>query len=468
MEKKRSSFTSTIGFMLASIGSAIGLGNLWGFPYKMGANGGFPFLLTYLFFVIICGVVVMGLEMVYGRSSRRSPVYALAAIGRKYAFVGWFGVISATVIMGFYGLLVGYALRYLVGFGAQIFGISGFGGLVGGDFFSAYTADSVQVLIYTALVVILCAVIISTGVDKGIEKFNKMGMPALFALLVIIIIYNLTLPGSVQGLQFMFTSKGLELAGAEFDFFKTVRAAAGQMLFSCSLGMGIMITYGSYMDDSANISRCAWIIPAADTCAAILAGLAIFPAVFARGQSPAGGVGLLYKTLHMTFSSMGYIGNIMGFLFYLLVIFAGLSSVISLMEVTTSHILDDDDIKGRPVNRGKAAFIAAAIILLISVPVGIDQLGGKGWAVYRFLGEDSRDFLDLLDFLTEGVMLPFGAMMMCIIGGWKWGLAKIDAEVEKNGSRFYTKKFFHICIRYVTPVLMAFVFVSLALSYLGK
>jgi len=466
--KQRSSFSSNLGFILASIGSAIGLGNLWGFPYRMGANGGFPFLLCYLFFVIICGVVVVGLEMVFGRNARRSPVFALASIGKKYAFVGWFGVICATVIMGFYGLLVGYALRYLVGFGIQIFGGSGFGGLIGAEFFVSYTLNSMQTFIYTAVSVLICAVIIATGVDKGIEKFNKIGMPALFGLLVIIIIYNLTLPGAVQGLQFMFTSKGLELSGQEFDLFKTFRAAAGQMLFSCSIGMGIMITYGSYMNNDTNISRCAWIIPAADTAAALLAGLAIFPAVFAQEQSPAAGLGLLYKTLHTTFTSMGYIGNIVGFLFYLLVIFAGFSSMISLMEVTTSHILDSAQIREKHMSRTGASFITASIILVISAVACIDQLGTKAWSFYQFMGEGNKDFVDFLDFLTEGVMLPFGAMMMCIIAGWKWGLDKVDAECEKNGQKFYTKKFFHICIKYVTPILMAFVFVSLALSFLGK
>jgi len=464
---KRSAFSNNIGFILASIGSAIGLGNLWGFPYKMGANGGFPFLLIYLFFVIICGVVVMGIEMIYGRSARRSPVHALADIGRKYAFVGWFGVISATVITGFYGVLVGYAVRYLIGFGAGIFGAQGFGGLVGSDFFGAYTSSPVQVFFYTALSVLICAAIISTGVDKGIEKFNKFGMPALFGLLIVIIIYNLTLPGSSEGLKFMFTSEGMALAGTEFDLFKAIRAAAGQMLFSCSLGMGIMITYGSYMDDSANISRSAWIIPAADTCAAILAGLAIFPAVFAQGMSPAGGAGLLYKTLHTTFTSMGYIGNIVGFLFYLLVIFAGFSSMISLMEVTTSHIIDSNELKGRTIRRKTATFLTAGIILIIALPVALDRLGGGEWFIYQFLGDSSKSFLDLLDFFTEGVMLPFGAMLMSIIAGWIWGLKKVDAEVEKGGQKFYTKHFFHICIKYLTPILMAFVFISLALSYLG-
>ena len=466
MEQKRDSFGSNIGFILAAIGSAVGLGNLWGFPYKMGANGGFPFLVIYLVFVIFCGVVVMALEMAIGRKTGKSPVLALASLGKQYAIVGWFGVLSATIISGFYCVLIGYSVRYMVGFGLQIFGIEGFGGMVGGDFLMGYTNNVPQVLIYTILTLALTYLIVGGGIEKGIEKFNKVGIPALFILLIIIIIYNFTLPGASQGLVYMFTTKGMEMAGTEFNFLHAARTAAGQMLFSCSLGMGIMITYGSYLDKDSNITKNAWIIPAADTTAAILAGLAIFPAVFAQGGTPNGGVGLLFSTLHGTFISMGGIGNIMGFLFYLLVIFAGMSSQISLTEVAASHLIDSSAAKGKPMGRKKAVGFITLIIFALSIPVCLDQLGGSAITQLPLINRIGS-LLDTYDFFTEGLMMPLGAIIMCLIVGWKMGLPWLEDEMTAKGGKYYTKKFFEISIKYITPLMMTFVLFSLALSYLG-
>lgn len=467
MDNNRGSFSSNMGFILAAIGSAIGMGNLWGFPYKMGANGGFPFLIIYLAFVILCGVVVMGVEMAIGRKTGKSPVLALSELGKQYAPIGWFGVLSATIIMGFYSVLIGYAVRYMIGFAAQIVGMAGFAGLNGGEFFGAFTGNVGAVLLYTVLTFVLCYFIVAGGIEQGIERFNKIGIPALFAILIVIIIYNFTLEGAGQGLVFMFTTKGMEMAGTEFNFLNACRTAAGQMLFSCSLGMGAMITYGSYLEKKENISTNAWIIPAADTLAAILAGVAIFPAVFAQGQSPNAGPGLLFITMHNTFTSMGYIGNIVGFLFYLLVIFAGVSSAISLMEVASAHIIDSSLAKGKPVSRKKAVGIITTIMIVLAIPVCIDKLGGAGWGIYQFLADGSKDLLDLYDFFSEGVMMPLGALLMCLIVGWKMGLPWMDEEVESNGNKFVTKKFFHICVKYITPAMMTFVLVSLALSYVG-
>ena len=467
MENNRGSFSSNLGFVLAAMGSAIGLGNLWGFPYKMGANGGFPFLIIYLTFVIFCGVVVMCVEMAIGRRTGKSPVLAMSELGKKYAFVGWFGVLSATLIMGFYSVLIGYSFRYMFGFLAQIFGASGFGGMDGGAFFGAYTGNVGAVVGYTILTFVLCYFIVAGGIEKGIEKFNAIGIPALFAILIGIIIYNFTLEGSEQGLVFMFTSKGMEIAGTEFNFLNACRTAAGQMLFSCSLGMGAMITYGSYLDKKENISKNAWIIPAADTTAAILAGIAIFPAVFAQGQSPNAGPGLLFITMHNTFTSMGFAGNIVGALFYLLVIFAGVSSAISLMEVASAHIIDSSAAKGKPMSRKKAVGIIAGIMMVLAVPVCIDKLGGAGWSLYQFLGEGSKDLLDLYDFVSEGIMMPLGAVLMCLIVGWGKGMDWMAEEIETQGNKFVTRGFFTVCVKYITPAMMLFVLVSLALSYVG-
>ena len=471
MEKNnRGAFSGNLGFILAAIGSAVGMGNLWGFPYKMGANGGFPFLVIYLTFVVFCGVIVMGVEMAIGRKTGKSPILAMAELGKQYKFIGWFGVLSATIIMGFYAMLVGYAFRYMFGFLVQIIGMSGFGGLGGTDFFIGYTCDPIMVLVFTLLTFAVCYLIVAGGIEGGIEKFNKVGIPALFIILLVIIAYNFTLPGASQGLVFMFTNKGMEMAGTQFDFFKAARVAAGQMLFSCSLGMGIMITYGSYLKKDSNISVNTWIIPFADTLAALLAGLAIFPAVFAQGQTPNGGPGLLFMTMHDTFTSMGWIGNVIGFLFYLLVIFAGISSCISLMEVTSAHFIDSSAAKGKPMSRKKAVGMVTVIMVILAIPVCLDQLG-MGTIIppfyNSFMADGSKDLLDVYDLLSEGIMMPLAAMLTCLVVGWKIGMPWVNEEIEQEGNKFFLKGFFTVCVKYITPIMMAFVFVALLMSYVS-
>ena len=465
-ENNRGNFSGSLGFILSAVGSAVGLGNLWGFPYKMGANGGFPFLIIYLVFVIFCGVVVMALEMAIGRKTGKSPVLAMASLGKQYKFVGWLSVLCPIIISGFYSMLIGYSVRYTWGFMLEMFGGDGFGGMGGGEFFGAYTAEPMQVLLFTVITLGVCALIVAGGVSGGIEKFNKIGIPGLFCLLIVIIIYNFTLPGSSQGLTYMFTSKGMEMAGTEFNFLAACRTAAGQMLFSCSLGMGIMITFGSYMKPEENISKNAWIIPAADTMAAIMAGLAIFPAVFAQGGTPNGGVGLLFITMHDTFTSMGKIGNVIGFLFYVLVIFAGVSSLISLMEVASAHYIDRNEAKGKSVSRKNAVLVMTAIIFVLSIPVCFDMLGGSAMSQLPLVSKIGC-LVDTYDFFTEGIMMPLAAILMCLIVGWVKGPEWYEEEMEKCGNKIAGKAFFRISIKYITPIMMTFVLISLALSYLG-
>ena len=460
-------------FVLAAIGSAIGMGNLWGFPYKMGANGGLPFLLIYLALVVLCGVVCMGVEMAIGRRTGKSPILALTQISKKFKFVGWFGALSAFIIMGFYGMLIGYALRYALGFGFQLLlGADGFcGATTGTEFFVTFTKDIPTVIFYTFLTFAFCTLFVAKGTD-GLEKFNKVGIPALFAILIGITIYNLTLPGATDGYVFMFSTKGMEIAGTEFNFFKALRQAGGQMLFSLSLGMGIMITYGSYLDKSESIAENAWLIPAFDTLAAIFAGMVIFPAVFATGNSVNAGPGLLYITMHDVFTTMGSVGNLLGLLFYLLVIFAGVSSAISLMEVCTSCIVDSQLTKGKTPDRKSIATGVAVAEFVISIPMCIDQLGLNGeqgifWNLYSYLGAGSQDLLDFYDMLTEGFMMPLGALVMCLLIGWKVGFPWMKEEVLATGKEWKMEKFFKVCVKFVTPVLMLFVLVSLFLSYFG-
>jgi len=234
--------------------------------------------------------------------------------------------------------------------------------------------------------------------------------------------------------------------------------------------MGAMITYGSYLKKDANISTNAWIIPAADTAAALLAGLAIFPAVFAQGLAPNAGPGLLFMTMHDTFTSMGWIGNVIGFLFYLLIIFAGISSAISLMEVTSAHFIDSSAAKGKPMSRKKAVGIVTLIMVVLSIPVCLDQLG-MGSIIppfyVSFMADGFKDLLDVYDLLAEGIMMPLAALLTCLVVGWKVGMPWINEEIEQEGNKFYLKGFFTVCVKYITPIMMAFVFITLALSYVN-
>lgn len=477
--KERAQWSNNLVFILAAIGSAIGMGNLWGFPYKMGANGGLPFLIIYLAMVVLCGVIVTSVEMTIGRNTGKSPIVAMTTLAKKWKIVGVFGTLCSFLIMAFYSVLIGYSVRYFVGFLVQIFGADGFAGAASGaEFFVAFTQKVPMVILFTIITFALCAIIVAGGVKGGLEKFNKVGIPGLFIILIIIIIYNFIALGNTEygkasdGLKFMFTTWGLEVTGGKFEFFKALRTAGGQMLFSLSLGMGCMITYGSYLSKKENIVKNAWIIPAFDTLAALMAGMAIFPAVFATGNQVNAGPGLLFMTMHDVFTSMGGAGNFVGMLFYLLVIFAGVSSAISLMEVATASIIDSVEAKGKKSNRTAITILITAIMFVLSIFVCLDQLGipgeeGTFWPLYSFLGSGSQDLLDVFDLLAEGLLMPLGSVLMCILVGWIMGHDWMKKEVTCENNKFIAEGFFKVCIRYITPVLMAFVLVSLFLSYFG-
>ncbi|MBQ4062058.1 MAG: sodium-dependent transporter [Christensenellaceae bacterium] len=455
--EKRGNWSSTFGFLMAAIGSAVGLGNMWGFPYKMGSNGGFAFLIIYLVLALLCGIVIMTIEMTIGRKTGKSPVLAMGQIGKRFKFVGWFGVLSAFIIMGFYTMIMGWVVRYVVDFFQAMIGIDVFAGMNGVEYFSSVYTDTTASFIYTFIAFALTSVIVMGGVSKGIERFSKIAIPALFGLLIVVIIKGLTMPGAGEGVKFMFT-----FDAENFNLFKTVRSAGGQMMFSLSLGMGILITYGSYMNKSENISRSAYIIPIADTIIAILSGLAIFPAVFALGMEPGGGVGLLFSTLHGVFNDMGAIGPFFGFLFYILVLIATVTSTVSLVEVVAAHFIDTRIDKGKPAKRKLVTGLCCLAMFVISIPVIFDKLGEGG--MIKPLG---MIWLDFYDFVSEGLMMPIGALVLCILVGWKLKMKFMDDEITLNGNKFVGRGFFAVCVKYVTPILFTFLIVSLILSYFG-
>ncbi|MDY6038699.1 MAG: sodium-dependent transporter [Eubacterium sp.] len=456
---------SKFGFLMAAVGSAVGLGNLWGFPYKMGVGGGFAFLLIYLVMVALVGVVILLAELALGRKTGKGVIASYRELGNKYTFIGWMSWLSPVLILGFYSMLGGYCIKYAVANIGDLFGASwGVNGMASADYFHGFYTDPVQTVAYTVLFVFLTVFIVRVGVSKGIEKFSTVAMPALFVMLVIIIVRSVTLPGASEGLAFVFKPN--------FDVFKgtgwiTVLAkAGGQMFFSLSLGMAIMVTYGSYMKKDDDLQQNAVIIPIADTIIAVMAGMAIMPAVFASGLDPAGGPGLLFITLQTVFQAMGSLGPIFGFMFYTLVFIAAITSSISLVEAVSSAIMDRAIAKNKPVNRTKISMAVGVFVALEGALVAVDGLGENG--LPHILGQGT--LLDAFDLVSEGLFMPIAALLTAIIFGWiKPGW--LDDEVKNLGetteNSFKMKSYFQFCIKWIVPPVMLLVLAGQVDSFFG-
>ena len=487
MENNRSSWGSNLGFLMAAIGSAVGLGNIWGFPYKMGKSGGFTFLIIYLLLAIFVGMIIMVTELAIGRKTGKSIISAYNEVSKKFKFLGWLGIFAPFVIMSFYSVLGGYSLQYMSLNMAELsFGLSGIFGskITGGDTFGSMLVNPFGCFVFTLLFIVICMLIVRGGVEGGVEKFNKIGMPALFVMLVVVIIRGLTLPGSVEGLKFMFVPGYAVSAGfiSEAPNIVTVLGTAGgQMFFSLSLAMGVMVTYGSYLDKKENLIQNSAVIVIADTIVALMAGFAVIPAAVANsmaaGIAPAdmalGGPKLLFVTLQDVFSNMGAIGPLFGVIFYLLVLIAAISSAISLMEVVSSHFIDKAVAKGQKDPRKKIVLFVALAILVEATLVAVDGLGSNGIAPMNLLGMSSaptflQDWLDFMDCWSEGMAMPLGAMLLGVMVGWELNprLALDEVEVStKVGKGFET--FYTICIKFVVPIVMAFVLAGQMQDYFG-
>lgn len=452
---KKGQWGSRFGFLMAAIGSAVGLGNLWGFPYKMGRAGGFAFLIIYLALVALVGIVIMLSEMTLGRKTGKGVIAAYRQLGKAPGLIGWLAWFSPCLILGFYCMLGGYCIKYMIANLGDSFGASwGLGGTESGEFFSAFYTDDLQVVIFTVIFVALSVLIVCGGVKKGIEKFAAIAMPALFVMLVIIIIRSVTLPGASAGLSFVFKPDFSVFKG--WDWVSVLAGAGGQMFFSLSLGMAIMVTYGSYMPKEDNIQQSAIIVPIADTVVAVMAAVAIMPAVFAAGLDPAKGPGLLFVTLQTVFNAMGAAGPVFGFLFYLLVFIAAITSSISLLEAVCSAVMDRAIAKGKPVRRRLTAICVGIFIALEGSFVAIDNLGEGG--LPHVLKQST--WLDTFDLFSEGLFMPTASLCTALIFGW-WKKGWLDDEIEDGGRlghrEFTMKRFFYFCCRWVVPPIMVLV-----------
>ncbi len=481
METKRASWASNLGFLMAAIGSAVGLGNIWGFPYKMGKSGGFAYLAVYALLAIFVGFIVMASELAMGRKTRQGAMGTYHALTKKFRWIGWLALFSPFAVMGFYAVLGGYCIEYMA-LNLSNFAFGSESLATGGELFAAMLSNPAGAVLFAALFLALCYLINRSGISGGIEKFNNVGMPTLFVMLVVIIIRSLTLPGAMEGLKFMFVPGYAVEAGfvAETPSLLSVFASAGgQMFFSLSLAMGAMITYGSYLGKNENLPKNSVIIVISDTLVAIMAGLAVIPAAVANGIAKGmavsdiklGGPNLLFATLQDVFHDMGTIGGIFGLIFYALVLIAAISSAISLIEAVSVTFIDHASAKGHERDRNKVLAVVCLAITLLACLVAVDGLGSNGIAPKDLFHINSKadwcaDWLDFMDMISEGIAMPLGAMLMSIMVGWEIKPKSLYGEID-SGYNGHIHGFYTFCIKYLCPVIMFFILLVQISTFFG-
>jgi len=443
MQANRGEWSSKIGFILAASGSAIGLGNIWRFPYIVGQNGGAAFVVVYLLIVVIIGLPYMLGELALGRTSQKNPVGAIDAItpGSSWKGVGYLGVITGLGILSFYSVIAGWTVGYIFKM------LSGHPGS-----FGSFISDPLQVIILYAFFIVITATIVHGGVSGGIERWSKILMPVLFVLMVGLIIYANSLPGSGKGLEFYLMPDFSKIDG------RVILAALGQAFFSLSLGMGLMITYGSYVTKSDDLFSSAGYIVFFDSLIAIMAGLIIFPALFASGLNPEEGAKLVFVVFPELFMKMPA-GTIVGAIFFLLLSVAALTSTISLLEVPVAFMVDE-----KKVPRKKIVWIIAFATFLLGLPSALSQGASEFFTNFAFLPQRlaDPDFLSQMSFVFGDFSLAFGALLLSIYIGWIWGAKNAALELAE-GSRFF-KGFFTVWIfmmRYFIPIVIFIILLNL-------
>lgn len=461
-ENQKGQFQSNFGFLMAALGSAVGLGNLWSFPYKLGIGGGFAFLLIYVILCVFVGYPLVLSEIALGRKSQKAAVEAYEAADRRFKFNGVLQTIVPWLLICFYCTFGGFITKYLWGSIIALFNKKA--SLRTGDageLFGGTISNTKSAMFWVVLFLIITMIIVFGGVSGGIEKFCKLAMPTLFFMLVIVVIRSCTLPGAGEGLKFLF-APNLDMWHSAKGFFDVVKLAGGQMFFSLSLCSGSIIAYGSYLDKSHNIEKDAVIVTIGDSAVAILAGMAIMPAVFAYGLEPGAGPGLLFISLTTVFQKMGATGLIFQLLFWLLVFFAALTSSVGMMEAGISSIMDSRIKAGKPASRIKVTIGMGIFALVGNSITTLDQLGGAGWWVP--LGQP--DWLSVWDALAEGILMPLTGLIMAIMLGW-FSPGYINDEALTGGN-FKSKKMYDFCIKYLGPLFMIMIVYGQIMAFFGN
>lgn len=448
MERKRGMFSGKIGFVLAAAGSAVGLGNIWRFPYLAAKYGGGIFLLVYLILVVTLGFGLMVAEVAIGRKTQLSAVGAFRKLNRKFSFLGYLASVVPIIIFPYYCVIGGWVVKYLTVY------LSGQGMAAASDtYFSDYIAKPVEPIVWLAIYVAITAVIVFFGVQKGVEKASKVMMPVLAVLSVGVAVYSVTRPGALAGVAYYLTP--------DFSRFSpmTVLAAMGQMFYSMSLAMGIMVTYGSYMKREDDLEKSVKQIELFDTGMAFVAGLMIIPAVFAfSGGDEAAlnkGAGLMFVTLPKVFADAGTLGMIFGGVFFLLVLFAALTSSVSLMETVVSIFQDKFH-----WSRRKTCTLVMVGCLVLALPSSL------GYGVLSWIAPLGMSLLDFFDFISNSVLMPIVAFCTCVFVGYVIHTKTIADEVKRS-SPFKREKLFVVVVKYIAPVCIVLILVSSILDTLG-
>lgn len=450
MKHERSNFSNRIGFVLAAAGSAVGLGNIWRFPYLAAKYGGGIFLLVYLILALTFGFSLMITEVSLGRKTGMSCIGAYTSLSKKFSFLGWMASLVPIIITPYYCVIGGWVVKYFFEF------LRGHAALTAEDtFFSSFIGVTeggllANPLFWFAIFVILTAAVVLFGVQKGVEKASRIMMPLLVVLSVVVAVFSLTIPGAAEGLKYYLLP--------DFKDFSTttVLAAMGQLFYSMSLAMGIMITYGSYMKKEDDLEKSVSQIEIFDTAIAFIAGLMIIPAVFAfsGGADINAGPGLMFVTLPKVFGAMTG-GTIVGVVFFLLVLFAALTSAISLMETVVSIFMDKLHWK-----RQMAVIVVTVGVLVLGIP---SCLGYGPLSSVTVIG---MAFLDFFDFISNSILMPVVALLTCILVGHVVGTRVVSDEVESSGS-FKRKKLFEVMIRWLAPICVVVILLGEILKALG-
>ena len=440
-EVNRATFGSKLGVIMATVGCAVGLGNIWRFPYMLGENGGAAFLAVYILCIILLGLPVMLTEFFIGRHSKRNAAgaFKLMAPGTKWSFIGYNGVLASFLILGFYSVVSGWTLEYM--FQAVTGSLSNKSPEAFTQDFALFSSGIFRPIFWTIAFIGMTHFIIVSGVKDGIEKTSKIMMPLLFIILFALCIRSVTLPNAEKGLDFLFKPDFSKLTSA------VVLSAMGQAFFSLSIGMGCLITYSSYFDNKTNMQNTALQVTILDTLVAVLAGVMIFPAVFSFGIAPTAGPELVFITLPNVFQQLP-LGGLWSLVFFVLLALAALTSTISLHEVATAYIHEEYHI-----SRAKAALFVSGGVLFLGI---ICSLSIGVWKEYTIFG---LTFFDLLDYLTAKIMLPFGGMLICIYVGTRVDKKILKDELTNKGTvPFYFFNTYAFFMKYIAPIAIGLIF----------